>query len=177
MVQDGAIPELGVGDEWFADLVFDAGEPLRPARTRALLEIVPEIASGVPEDHPGPWFRVTARVHRRPPTSRSREAVALEVPGLYLAYDSEPPLPVAAIVQGRGRLEVDPYDNVAWAFSETRRRCVVDGITLVKAPFVQSGEYPPDWTRLSETPIDRMRKWEDDPGTTWASYIVDIDLR
>lgn len=176
MVQDGGEPELAVGDDWTVDLVFYPDEPLQPAAEGAALALTPE---PVGESLSG--YRLTAMVHRLAATSTHVEGLALEVPGVLLGYFRHPPLPASPVVTGRGTLATDNYGRrMSWAFPEAKRYCVVEKIILVTAPLIPSIEPPatvtPDWTRRTDTSIDRMRMWEDVPAGGWAMYYVTVRL-
>jgi len=175
MVQDGAEPELAVGDDWSVDLVFYPHEPLRPATDAAALVLVPE-----PSASSLAGYRLTASVRQLPATSTHGEALALEVPNVVLGYFPHPPLPASPFVTGQGTIATDRYGHgVSWAFPETKRSCVVERITTVTTPLLampgeQPAAYGPDWSQRIEKSIQRMHKWDDWPEDRWATYFVTV---
>jgi hypothetical protein len=177
MVDDGAVPELSVGDPWLIDLVFRSREPMQPMSSGAKLRIKPQIPLN---SDPHPRCLLTARVLRRRPEGSEVTAIALEVPGMIVGYGSRLPLPDTPLVEGDGVLWADPWQNTAWAFPETERRCIVEGLDCVSAPRVQSDDdfRNPDWSRHTTTTIERIRTRHDFPHRQLESgfYVAKIAL-
>ena len=177
MVDDGAVPELSVGDPWLIDLVFRLREPMQPMSAGAELGIKPETPLN---SDPQPRCLLAARVLRRRPEGSEVTAIALEVPGMIIGYGSRLPLPDTPLVEGGGVICADPWQNAAWAFPETERRCIVEGLDCVRAPSVQDndGHRKPDWSRHTATTIEWIRTRHDFPHQQLESgfYVAEIAL-
>jgi hypothetical protein len=162
MVVDGAAPELSVGDSWIVELMFQPDFPMVPVTKEFEAGMWP--LTPLDEDLT-PRYHIRAEVRRCRPQGWDVEATALELPGAMLGLNSNPPLPEATRVHGSGVIRADPWWNVAGAFPETQRRCVVESLTCFNGPRTQrdDGRFYPDWPRLIQHPVDRMNVRQDFP--------------
>jgi len=162
MVEDGAVPQLEVGDEWLVELMFQPDLPM--VRTTSDSELGMWPVAPLDAD-PTPRYHVTAEVVRRHDDGAKVEWAAVELPGVMCGLASTFPLPQGRRVHGGGLVRVDPWSNVAEIFPETKRRCIVESLTCINVPpfLHEDGRLYPDWPSHERRSIERIRIREDFP--------------
>jgi hypothetical protein len=177
MVDDGAVPELSVGDSWLVDLMFQPDFPMMPVTEEFDAGMWPLIPL---DEDPTPRYHITAEVRRCRPEGSGDEVNALVLPEAMLGLRSNPPLPEAHRIHGSGVIRVDPWWNVTRTFPETRRKCVVESLTCLNVPRTQrdDGRFYPDWPRHARHTIDRINVRQDFPDrlTDVGFYSVQVSL-
>lgn len=162
MVDDGAVPELIVGDSWLVELMFQPDLPMVPTTAEFELGIWPLVPLDADST---PRYHITAEVRRRCPDGSRDDVTALEIPGVMFGLRSQLPLPDAPRIHGNGVIRVDPWSNVTGTFPETKRRCVVEGLTFINVPLVrhEDGRLYPDWSQHVGHAIERINVGQDFP--------------
>jgi hypothetical protein len=177
MVDDGAVQELSVGDSWLADLMFQPDMPTVPTSVEFELGIWPLAPLDADST---PRYHITAELHRRCLRGSRDDVTPLEIPGMMFGLQTQLPLPETPRVHGNGVIRVDRWSNVTNTFPETKRRCVVEGLTCINVPLIphEDGRLYPDWQRSVRHNIERINVGHDFPVRSLDAgfYSVQISL-
>jgi hypothetical protein len=171
MVADGAVPLLSVGDIWLADIKFQPMMPMDPASSTLPLGIRPMRAKRSSRLSNSYWVTATTRciLHNDVETT-----VGLEVPGLVVGVDSRDMLPPSEVVQGPGRLKVDPWKPSFWALPESRRFTRVVEMILVGPGQEDQPPIELDYGSFELSSIHTMSAIED--VSSRYTYLLDLLL-